>query len=228
MWEYADELAPNAAVITQVLFDVSDLAPRLPGSWVKDSEGYKITNFVQEVVRTGRDIQDRADMIIKAMDRAKGLHLPLLIVSGETKYRAEKTPNLLLISEARLPEVQSALDRRISALANSALLSRPNFLPWKLAMWEAAGGNDRPRRWLRSQLSSNQKLITVLKAFRDSSQSPDETDRLRMDLLSRYIEIADLERITADAANKISKEKDRAFLSKCLAEIRAYQRAARS
>ena len=76
--------------------------------------------------------------------------------------------------------------------------------------------------------SSNQKLITVLKAFRDSSQSPDETDRLRMDLLSRYIEIADLERITADAANKISKEKDRAFLSKCLAEIHAYQPAASS
>ena len=129
LWEQAYELAPNAAAITQVLFDASDTPPRLPGSWVRDSEGYQVTNFVQELVRTGRDIEDRAEIIINAIDHAKGLHLPLLIVSGETKYRGEKQPEALLIPETRLPDVQNVLGRRMSALADSALLSRPNLLP---------------------------------------------------------------------------------------------------
>ena len=221
LWEYAHDLAPNASVITQVLFDVSDLPPRLPGSWVTDSEGYQVTNFIQEVVRTGRNIESRADVIIKAINRAKGLHLPFLIVSGETKYRDGKAPDGLLIPEARRPELQSALKGRISALPDSALLSRPHFLPWKVSMWAAAGGDDRPARWLRSQLSSNQKLVTILKAFRDSSQTSDGTDRLRMDLLSRYIDATSLERITVRAAGKVSKKEDREFLNKCLSEMRA-------
>ena len=104
---------------------------------------YEVTNFVQELVRAGRDIEDRAALIIKAIDRAKGLHLPLLIVSGETKYRYKKTPDALLIPERRLPKIQSALARRISALADRSLLSRSHFLRWKLNMWEAAAGNER-------------------------------------------------------------------------------------
>lgn len=219
--ERAHDLAPNAAVITQVLFDVSDLPSRLPGSWVKDSEGYKVTNFVQELVRTNRDSEDRADLIIKAIDHAKALHLPLLIVSGETKYRAEKTPDALLIPEGQLPKVQRALGRRISALADRALLSRSHFLRWKLSMWEAAAGIDKPSRWLRSQLANTQKLITILSAFRDDSRTPDETDRLRIDLISRYIDVGMLEQITKRAASKASKEQHRALLNKCLAELRA-------
>jgi KAP family P-loop domain. len=221
LWEHAHDLAPNAAVITQVLFDVSDIPSRLPGSWVKDSEGYKVTNFVQELVRTRRNSEDRADLITKAIDRAKGLHLPLLIVSGETRYRGEKSPDALLIPEGRLPKVQRALGRRISALADRALFSRSHFLPWKLSMWEAAVGNDKPSRWLRSQLASNQKLITVLKAFRDSTRSPDETDRLRIDLISRYIDVGTLEQVITRAADKVSSEQDRTLLNKCLAEIQA-------
>jgi hypothetical protein len=221
LWEHVHDLAPNAAVITQVLFDVSDLPPRLPGSWVKDPEGYKVTNFVQELVLTGRDIEDRATLIIKAIDRAKGLHLPLLIVSGETKYRDKKTPDALLIPERRLPKVQSALGRRISALADRALFSRSYFLRWELSMWEAAAGKDKPSRWLRSQLTSTQKLVTILKAFQDKRDIPDETDRLRIDLISRYVDIRTLEKIARRAADKISKGQDRDFLNKCVAELRA-------
>jgi hypothetical protein len=222
LWEHAHELAPNAAVITQVLFDVSDSPARLPGGWVKDSEGYTLTNFIQEIVRMDRGVEDRANLIINAIRHAKGLYLPFLIVSGETKYRTEKTPEALLIPETRLPEVQSVLGRRISALADKTLLSRPNFLPWKLSIWEAADGNDKPSRWLRSHLMSNQKLITVLKAFRDSSRTQDETDRLRINLISRYIDVSTLKQVITRAYDKLSKEQDRALLNKCLAEIQAF------
>lgn len=220
LWEYADELSAHAAVVTQVLFDVSDSPPNVSGSWVLDSEGYKLTNFIQELVATGRSIKERADLIIKAVAQAKAVHLPMLIVSGETKYRSDKKPEALLVPETRVDELQNVLGSRLSALAGKAFLTRPTFLPWKLSMWEAAEGVEKPSDWLRSQLSTHKTLITILRAFRDNSQTVDARDRLRTDLISRYVDLPTLQQTIARATAGTSTDEERAFLNQCLQEIR--------
>ena len=89
-------------------------------------------------------------------------------------------------------------------------------------MWEAASGKDPPARWLRSQISDRQKLVIILKAFRDTSQTLDRTDRLRIDLISRYIDLDTLEQIIVQAVKKVSREETRVLLNKCLAELHDY------
>lgn len=216
--ENFETLAPNALVVTQVLIDISD-QPSHRGGWPLESNMGEVTGLIRLLISRDRNVEERANIVIQAINQAKGLHIPFLLFSEETKYRDRWSSNQVLLSEPRLPELKSAMAARISVLTDQAFWSRPDVLPWKLRIWQECGAGEDALFWIIDELTSASSLIRVLKAFSDNSRNPHEPDKLRVDLLSQFVMPPDVVEKIDGAVKNCTDLADKAFLMQCRSEL---------
>jgi predicted KAP-like P-loop ATPase len=194
---------PNAHALpfTTAMFDIGDdLPPENQKGILELSYDVIVRRIVRNVLRRIEEASDREEILLKAIDNTTGLNAPISITWKETIREERKDmPNKCLLSDEQLPIAQRACVKKIE-LASSTKPLPTHALQVLLAAWKKFGGNDAPRDYVRSQISTLHGTLEFIKGIsgyiQSSSGSPSTTKTYKVVRLKDVEEYIDIDSVT--------------------------------
>jgi len=162
----------HAEAFITALFDIGDEFPDRTGGFFDIGPDMHASRIIYWYLRREQDQQRREQVLENAVQKTRGLYLPVMKVSLESDKEArQKDPQTTLVGEERIEILKKiCVDKIREAAANGRLAGHPK-LAYLLYRWRDWAVPDEPRAWVADQIKSRDGLLSMLKGFTQRSTS---------------------------------------------------------
>jgi len=209
----------HAEAFITALFDIGDEFPDRTGGFFDIGPDMHASRIIYWYLRREQDQQRREQVLENAVQKTRGLYLPVMKVSLESDKEArQKDPKTTLVGEERIEILKKiCVDKIREAAANGRLAGHPK-LAYLLYRWRDWAVPDEPRAWVADQIKSRDELLSMLKGFTQRSTSTgvgDYVSRVRwyipLKSLEDFVKAEDVEEeLTNLSLDGLGEEEERA------------------
>jgi KAP-like P-loop domain-containing protein len=202
----ASKLAPNARNVLSAVFAVGDeIEPR---SWyfLGSTQQNELANLARDVLEQVTDRNERAEILLAAIQAAPGLSMPYHLVVPECNEdrRNQRPPETFLTDAMHVERLKSALVGKIEAMKDmSVVLDTTGSIGALLYTWEKFGGVAQAGSWLRSHRRNHSLMWAFLLASISWKERDPELgiDSVSIEWLNKFLSLEELDSIIQDLSN---------------------------